>query len=389
MLNPEQELDFRSSALPGGTLFASTYDRTYMQLADRGRASNMVGDRWADLCAEMLAETLAPCGNLRALDTELVAERVIRLDDVPEVARRASQAKLQNPDFLLVSADGQTMWAADAKFSVDTARSKQVSADATTALIALGVPTLDRELAGVVPESIRDGVFLSPDYSLTHRLLRDRRGPRRTTIKEYEVRLFAVTPSRFLETLGLDQLQSFLAAIDDLPMERGESLMFALYIYRLARAAVGCRVDQVRPLLALNDSPVVTDDDLVEQAERLSTVRSSAWGLVQRWNAEADTVRQQRLQVDQAIGPRINGRELRERVDRAAAAGGVKSPSANIVRRKLGHWFRDRVRQEFGPIDPPVVDIDSVCQALSRFAAGLYPELEREEHRLLNELLTR
>ncbi len=65
-----------------------------------------------------------------AIDTHTV-EQVIRLDALPHVARAASKRSLQNPDFVLLGRrDGElTLQAADAKFSIETARSKQVSVE--------------------------------------------------------------------------------------------------------------------------------------------------------------------------------------------------------------------------------------------------------------------
>src|SRR3712207_5970796 len=40
-----------SPALPGGDLIAAVLDREVMGLADRGGASNLVGERWANVCA--------------------------------------------------------------------------------------------------------------------------------------------------------------------------------------------------------------------------------------------------------------------------------------------------------------------------------------------------
>ena len=41
----------RSPLLPGGDLVSALFDREVMGFADRGGASNLVGDRWADIAA--------------------------------------------------------------------------------------------------------------------------------------------------------------------------------------------------------------------------------------------------------------------------------------------------------------------------------------------------
>ncbi len=43
--------EIRSPRLPGGDIFAALFDRDVMTFADRGGASNLIGDRWADLAA--------------------------------------------------------------------------------------------------------------------------------------------------------------------------------------------------------------------------------------------------------------------------------------------------------------------------------------------------
>jgi hypothetical protein len=254
--SPESELDFASNALPGGTLLASVYDRTFMQLSDRGGASNAIGDRWAELCAEAMRSEAPHGASMRTGADGMVATTTVRLDDIAAIARTASANKLQNPDFLMVAeADqGQVIWSADAKFSVDTARSKQVSSEVVDALLHLG-ETVRGLVPGLDPEpTIRDGVFLCPDYVLTHRLLRERRGPRRATVRNDEVRFVPVTSSQFLAPLGQGGLRAFFAELDAFPIDTGRSLMLSLYYFRLARAALGCWQDQTAPLLAFRDT---------------------------------------------------------------------------------------------------------------------------------------
>ncbi|MER3485557.1 MAG: hypothetical protein C4345_05920, partial [Chloroflexota bacterium] len=120
----------RSKALPGGDLISAVLNRQIMVLADRGGASGLVGQRWADVCAEA-ADTWegrqipVPDGKVGTLRVE----RVVRLDHEPRIASVASKRGLQNPDLLIFGTwHGQpALLAADAKFSIETARSKQVS----------------------------------------------------------------------------------------------------------------------------------------------------------------------------------------------------------------------------------------------------------------------
>lgn len=388
-LTPEAELDFSSSALPGGSLLASIYDRPFMQLSDRGGASNLVGDRWANLCAEALGGHRQPHSDLWRSEEGAVADVSVRLDDIPEIAHMASRHKLQNPDFLMLGdvAENRVLWAADAKFSVDTARSKQVSGDVVRALLALG-ETVSRLVPGLDPDvAIHDGVFLCPDYALTHRLLRDRRGPRRATVKHREVRLIAVTSNQFLQPLGQKGLREFFAELDALPIDPARSLMLGLYYFRLARAALGCWQDQTAPLLGYRDAPAVDEAAIEGEARALTTMRTSAWGLVRRWNDVAEGVRRQRTEVDQVTSLPINGKQLREQILVAAAAAAVAPPSGTRVRRAIGSWYRSRIREQFGPIRPPVRNFGALLEELGAYSKSLHPEIVHVTMRVIDDMV--
>jgi hypothetical protein len=381
------ELEFRTPALPGGSFFAAIHDRTFMQLSDRGGASNAIGDRWAALCSQALS---AGQRSLLALDDPPVtADIAVRLDDVPEIARTASRNQLQNPDFLLIGScqTGQVLWAADAKFSVDTAKSKQVSRQVVEALLEMG-DTVSSLLPRLQPDlDVHDGVFLCPDYPLTHRLLQDRRGPRRATVREDEVRYVPVTSVEFLEPMGQLGLRTFLAGLDAFPFEPEARLLVGLYYYRLARAAVGCWRDQIAPLLSYRDTIEIDEDAVEAEGRRLATVRSSAWGLLLRWNDLADEVRQQRSAIDHVTSVPINGRQLRDRILERSEVAGIVPPSGTRVRRALGSWFRGQIRAEFGPITPPVDDFGLLLDALGRFSRTLTRATEERLERIIDEMV--
>ncbi len=383
----DAELTFRSSGLPGGSFVAAVNDRQFMQLSDRGGASNQIGDRWADHCAEAIREQPEL---RRARSQKLIARRWMRLDDIPAIARLASRAQLQNPDFLLIApgSDGHVVWASDAKFSVDTARSKQVSVEMLNALLGQ-----EGELANLlqdVPDhaTYLNGTFLCPDYPLTHLLLRERRGPRRATVREEEVRFVDVDTLAFLEPLGLPRLRAYLATLDGYPFDPDAVLLVGLYYYRLARAAVGCWLDQASPLLAYQDDQVpVNEDALLAQAKALAAGgQMSAWGLLLRWNDLAEQTRQQRLAIDRASAPPINGRKLRDVIEQEAARRQVVPPSASRVRRIVGGWFRQQVREEFGPIMPPVDDFDGVLTRVGSFSRSLGPAADIRTQEVLDDL---
>src|SRR4051812_43633234 len=178
-----------SSRLPGGDLVSALYNREVMGLADRGSASNLIGHRWADLAAEHAATWISQERQLPGrTDQPMRVVRVERLDAIPQLASAASRRSLKHPDLFLVGERNgrSTVQAADAKFSVETARAKQVSPEAVLALRVLQhqgksiLPVLDDDI-DVVP-----GVFLSPDYLLTHLSLRGRYGIVRPTVSREE-----------------------------------------------------------------------------------------------------------------------------------------------------------------------------------------------------------
>ena len=73
--------------------------------------------------------------------------RLVRLDDIPSVASTAAKRGLQNPDLLLFGErEGRRfIQGADAKFSIETARVKQVSPEVVEALLGIG-PVIDQLL---------------------------------------------------------------------------------------------------------------------------------------------------------------------------------------------------------------------------------------------------
>lgn len=386
---PDLDIALASPSFPGGSLFNAVYDRTLMRFSDRGGASGIIGDRWADLCALALGQKVETLVTLDQDVPPIACDGVVRLDDIPEVARVASRAHLQNPDFLLVGTQGgrQTIKAADAKFSVETAKSRQVSAHVVKALLDLGQTVRDR-----IPDlhddvALSDGIFLCPDYSLTRHVLRGGQGLRRIAVPDREVCLLPVQIDEFMRPIGHERLIQILAARDDLGSDYRQSLLLTLYYFRLARSAVGFRVDQTTPLLASRDAPEVDVADVEAEAERIGKQAFGAWNLILRWNDIAEEVRRQRLAVDAATGYPIPGRILRQQVEQRSAAAGVEPPSTNRVRRIAGSWMRARIRQEFGPIDPPVDDLDKLLRELRAFARSLTPAVAAYTDDVIGDLI--
>ncbi len=381
----------RSPLLPGGDLIAAVLDRDVMALADRGGASNLVGDRWADLCAVHAARwvgqgRLIPDGG----PDPLQVVRAVRLDATPAVAAAASRRGLQNPDLLLVGlrAGVPTVQAADAKFSVETARAKQVSAAVVEALLGLRdlLPDL---LAGVgEAPALVPGVFLCPDYPLTHLMLQRRRGILRTTVRPEEVVLLPAPAGAFFRPLEGASLIPVLAAVDLLPVATDDSLLASLYYFRLARAAVGCWLDASKPLLLFDDRLVVDEPAVRAEAERRTSRASSAYDLVLRWHDDVQEVRAARAAVDQVAALPTLSRDLRPLVARLAEEAGADPPSLNQVRRRLGAWYRGQIRERVGPLAPPVPDLPRRLEEIGRVGAALTPRLEGEAVRVVHDLIT-
>src|SRR4051794_29415134 len=278
----------RSPLLPGGDLVSALFDREVMGLADRGGASNLIGDRWADIAATHVAAWVGTERRLHGDDQEpLHIVRVDRLDAMPAVAAAASKRGLQNPDLLLIGqrGDRQAIQAADAKFSIETARSKQVSPE-----VVLGLLELRKHVAGLldgVDERIQveSGVFLCPDYPLTHLMLRHRRGIVRATVRQEEVVFIPVAPDRFWDGVPGAEIIAPLADTDKLPTQPAEDLMTGVYYFRLARAAVGFWLDATKPLLLHNDVVTVDISAVREETIRRSAQTRSALDVIRRWDA--------------------------------------------------------------------------------------------------------
>lgn len=380
----------RSPLLPGGDLISAVLDREVMALADRGGASGMVGTRWADLCAEWAQ---AWCGKTSPVpdnsSVPLNVERVARLDERPEIARSASKRGLQNPDILLLgSRNGSpAVQAADAKFSVETARSKQVSPGVVDALLA--IDNLLRPLIGDLPHDLQilPGIFLSPDFPLTHTMLERGRGITKVTVSRQEVVLVTVTAKAFFSHMEGANLMPILAGIDALPVDSNESLLAGLYYFRLGRASVGCWLDSVKPLLLYNDVVEVDIEAVSRETSSRAHGAESAVDLVLQWDAEVQTVRAERASVEQVGALPILTRDLRTIIATESTALGAEPPSTNQVRRRLAAWYRSKLRERVGPMQPPIRDFPQALQDLAKAGAAVAPQLEAQARRIVAEAI--
>ncbi|MFM9108596.1 MAG: hypothetical protein ACKOWF_18065 [Chloroflexota bacterium] len=381
----------RSRCLPGGDLVRALFDRNVMGLADRGGASNLVGARWADLVAEAAA---AWEGEWRPVPGEasemLCVEPVERLDATPQVAAIASKRGLQNPDLLLIGSHGggSAVQAADAKFSVETARAKQVSPEVVEALLGLR-DELPGVFGGIDGGAARvPGVFVCPDYPLTHIMLNRRQGIVRSTVRPDEVVLVPTDPSRFFAPLEGSEAMIPLATVDRLPVTIDESLLAGLYYFRLARAAAGCWLDANRPLLNHDDHTPLDPAALAAETRTRCFGARDAYGVILAWNDDVETVRRQRSAVDQVAQVPISNRDLRSRVEKVAAAHGApQPPSLNQVRRRLTGWWRGELRDRVGAIPPPVADLPAELLRVAAAGHELEPMLPARIERVVAELV--
>lgn len=384
-----RDVDVTSAALPGGSLVSAALDRRVMALADRGQASGAIGDRWATITAEAVDDWAGGMQTAPGGHDAFQVERVVRLDDAPQVAATASRRGLQNPDFLVVGQrDGETViQGLDAKFSAETAKTRQVSAEIVRSLLELR--HVLTPLTGELPNDVAvvNGMFLCPDYPLTHLVFTGRAGIVRPAVAPYEVMLIEAPAPAFFEAIDGGGLIAPFASIDAPPLDVGDSLLASLYYFRLVRAVAGIQSDQCRPLLDGSHRYEVSYQRIADELPRRSRNASSAWAMVRQWDRDAEFVRNQRQAVEQVAGLPFIASELRLRIERAAAHEGRMPPSVNKVRRRLGGWYRQQLQERIGPVDPPVDDLDAVLRQVGAAGRQLMPALGRETDRIIEELV--
>jgi hypothetical protein len=383
------DTDIHSQHLPGGNFISALLNRQLMSFADRGGSSGLVGDRWADHCDQIVRKWAGGLSDVPGgLRPPISIDRVARLDSYPSIARSASKRGLQNPDFIIIGDQegAPAIQAADAKFSIETARTRQVSPEVLEALLELR-DVLSPATGEIPPDAaIEPGFFLTPDYPMTHFMLRRRNGITRASVHEDEVEMISIDAADFFQPVSGAFLIPVMAEIDALPVSFESSLMAGLYYFRISRAVIGCWLDSVKPLLVMGDRVELDEDAVLAQAERRARTADSAFRLMLDWDVDVERIRATRAAVDQVTQLPIVNRELRDLVTRVSEDLKIEPPSMNQVRRRLGAWFRGEIRDRIGPLHPPLENVPVVLQNLAAISAELAPRLPGEAERIIFEL---
>lgn len=385
-MNSSQGIHLRSPVFPGGSLLAAYYDREVTQLSDRGMASNLIGDRWSNVVAAHLA--VWPGTDIRLPDgRNVTVDRVYRLDDIPAIAAMASKHHLQNPDFLVEGKgrDGEVVFAADAKFSVEMAKAGQVSATSLAALLELG-PRLTDHLPGLSPDAdLADGLFISPDSEISRYVMRQTRGQHALRVAPASLVLLPISPVEFLKPMEGARLMTLMASVDGYRDVLRTNMLLAMYAFRLARAIIGCDREMVTPIVGKADA-LVQDLNAIEQRTlQMAAGARSGWDLVGKWDAAAAIVREQRRAVQAVTSPTLSNKDLRQRIQEVADAAGVEAPSVNRVRKQIGGWYRGQVEEPFGTVTGPVDDFPSLLQRLEQRGKTVAQELPSHVEQIIQQ----
>ncbi|MCO5228781.1 MAG: hypothetical protein M9934_10935 [Thermomicrobiales bacterium] len=380
------ELWFTSEAFPQGRLLESYYDRDVTRLSDRGLASNMIGDRWSDVCTDAI-ETW-PESVLTLPDSQrMLVSAVHRLDAKPGIARVASKRGLQNPDFLVrgMIAGENVLLSMDAKFSIDTAKSPQVSAEVLRALLEVGPAITDHLGQLDIEAAVRDGYFLSPDVALTHYVLQLGRGRLASRVPGSSVTLLTTSPVSFLKPMKGARLLGTLATLDGFRQEIRTNMLLAMYYFRLVRACYGAWIETITPLVGRYEVTSTDDSELESQVIEIARSSQNSWQVVMTWDARAEYVKRQREAVSGAMALPMRSAELRERIEAESALRGVDAPSINSVRRAIGGWYRRQFDEMLGVIPGPVEDIGVVLTQVHEAARAIAPRLPDAFNQVIEE----
>jgi hypothetical protein len=384
---PKTDGDVRSSTLPGGSLIRALLDRRLMGLADLGGSSGTIGARWSDIVSDHIDSLVGVQVAIPGGGAHLI-EQVIRLDALPQVAHLASKRSLQNPDFVLLGrANGAlTMQAADAKFSIETARSKQVSVEMLTALAEVG-----SAYTGLLGEwetqgEIVPGLFFAPQSALSAYVLSGGRGITRATVKPDEFVLLETSGAELTKSIPGSGVRRRLARLDGLDSRLDDEILVGLYYTRLSSAAGASWFDMHRPLFGPQPSSVQDFDEVEREVAQRSPGCRSGFELIVDWAGDAERVRADRTAINQAAGLPLANRELREWILADAEAAGREAPSLNRVRKELQRWVHAQLLVDIGVIEPGRENVGRRIAQIRALVAEIAPNARAETTRIVLRL---
>lgn len=355
-----------------------------MGLADLGGSSAVIGSSWSDIVSDHIESLVDSDVSIPGSDPHSI-QHVIRLDALPHVAHAASKRSLQNPDFVLLGRrDGElTMQAGDAKFSIETARSKQVSVEMLTALADVGPAYTDLLGEWHANGTIVPGLFFAPQSAMTAFVLSGGRGITRATVKPAEVILLESSAEELTGEIPGGEARNRMAVIDGLEGEAERELLLGLYYVRLSSAGGASWYDMHRPLFGPSSG---SGPDFAAVADEIA-VRTpgsrSAFELVSRWALDAEQVRADRAAINQAAGLPLPNRELRDWVAADAEAAGIDTPSLNRVRKELQRWVHGHVLAEIGSIQPGDGNLNRQMSEIRAVVAEVAPYAREETARIV------
>ncbi len=379
-----------SELLPGRNLISATFDRQLMTWSDRGGASRLFGDCWSDAVTRYLH---AQIGAIRPLSNgqEFRLDAVIRLDDDPRIAIQAGRHKLTNPDFVLF---GRTpdrspiLQASDSKFSVDTIKPAQVSAEALQALLdvenGLVRVALEQDLHDhdVADARVERGIFFSPVGPLTDFFLPRVLSDPRSGVDRSHVELIEVGPLELFGKLPQAALIGPLAQVDKLPVSPRDHLLSAVYYLRVSCACAWMWVEERTPLFSLNDPPDVDWEDLKSEVDRRTAGPCSAFEIAETWFEDVEEITRNRKALQEMVSLPVRMSEIRDLVRKAGL--GEDRRAVKTVRAALDRRYRQLLFEKIGEIPAtPDQPLPSVLQRVATASRALRPEMRK----LANELV--
>ncbi len=371
-----------SEKLPGGNLILAVLDRELMTWSDRGGASRHYGDCWSNFVTGHLSHLIGSERQTGQGET-FTLETIVRLDDDTRIAIQAGRHKLTNPDFVLfgrTAADEPILQAADSKFSVDTIKPAQVSADALQALLdvenGLVRAALEQTIHDhhVATASVVRGIFISPSGPLTDfflpRLLTDKR----TEIARSQIELIDVDPGRLFGGLDEAKLIGPLARIDRLAASPRDHLLSAMYYLRVACACVWMWVEERTPLLSDSGAPSPEFGAILQEVEERATSAESAFELASHWYERVDDVSRNRKSLAEVMSLPVRMGEIRKLIE--SAGYGDDRRMVRVVRAQLDQAYRRRMYEELGEIPAnPTEPMPEVLQRVASVSRSLRAEM--------------